>query len=82
MSLTENDRVMVYGNKAERLPTLAELSEYFNSNTSGNAATVEATNVSVEEDAVNGVDAGTLQATISALANRIRFLEIDHELQE
>lgn len=37
MSLTENDKVMVYGNKAERLPTLAELSEYFNSNTSGNS---------------------------------------------
>ena len=39
MSLTENDKVMVYGNKAERLPTLAELSEYFKSNTSGNVAT-------------------------------------------
>ena len=36
MSLTENDRVMVYGNKSERLPTLSELSEYINSN--GNAA--------------------------------------------
>ena len=111
MSLTENDRVMVYGNKAERLPTLAELSEYFNSNISGNAATasklatardltfsgaatgsgsfdgsqavdfaltlapVAATNVSVEEDAVNGVTADTLQATISELAARIQALE-------
>lgn len=32
MSLTENDRVMVYGNKAERLPTLSELSDFISSN--------------------------------------------------
>lgn len=41
MSLTENDRVMVYGNKAERLPTLAELSEYMTST----STPVTATNV-------------------------------------
>ena len=71
MSLTENERVLVYGNKAERLPTLAELSEYMSS-----AATpVTAAGVSVEEDAVNGVTADTLQATISALAARIQALE-------
>ena len=74
MSLTENDRVMVYGNKSERLPTLAELSEYITST----AYPVEATNVSVEADAVNGIDAGTLQATISALASRIEAIETFH----
>ena len=71
MSLTENDRVMVYGNKSERLPTLAELSEYMSST----ATPVEATNVSVEADVVNRVDAGTLQEVISALASRILALE-------
>ena len=71
MSLTENDRVMVYGNKSERLPTLAELSEYMSST----ATPVEATNVSVEADVENGVDAGTLQEVISALAARIQALE-------
>lgn len=71
MSLTENDRVMVYGNKAERLPTLAELSEYMTST----ATPVVATNVSIEADVDNGVDAGTLQETISALAARIQALE-------
>ena len=71
MSLTENDRVMVYGNKSERLPTLAELSEYMSST----ATPVEATNVSVEADVVNDVDAGTLQEVISALAARIQALE-------
>ena len=63
MSLTENDRVMVYGNKAERLPTLSELSEYINNN------------INIEEDVLNGVTAGTLQATIYALAARIQALE-------
>ena len=63
MSLTENDRVMVYGNKAKILPTLSELSEYINSN------------INIEADVVNGVTAGTLQATISALAARIQALE-------
>lgn len=29
MSLSENDRVMLYGNRTEKLPTLAELSKYF-----------------------------------------------------
>lgn len=71
MNLTENDRVMVYGNKAERLPTLAELSEYMTSV----ASPITATDVSVEADATNGVDADTLQATISALAARIQALE-------
>ena len=71
MSLTENDRVKVYGNKSERLPTLAELSEYMSST----ATPVEATNVSVEADVVNDVDAGTLQEVISALAARIQALE-------
>ena len=71
MSLTENDRVMVYGNKAERLPTLAELSEYVSST----LTPVAATNVSVEADDTNGVYAGTLQETISELATRILFLE-------
>ena len=71
MSLTENDRVMVYGNKSERLPTLAELSEYMSST----ATPVEATNVSVEADVEAYVDAGTLQEVISALASRIRALE-------
>lgn len=70
MSLTENDRVMVYGNKAERLPTLSELSEYINSNVS-----VAATNVNIAADVDNGVTADTLQATISALAARIQALE-------
>lgn len=71
MSLTENDRVMVYGNKAERLPTLAELSEYMTS-----AATpVTATSINIAADVVNGVTADTLQATISALAARIKALE-------
>ena len=71
MSLTENDGVMVYGNKAERLPTLEELSEYMTST----ATPVTAADVSVEEDTVNGVTADTLQATISALAARIKALE-------
>ena len=71
MSLTENDKIMVYGNKAERLPTLAELSEYMTST----STPVAATNVSVEADVDNGVTADTLQATISALAARIQALE-------
>ena len=70
MSLTENDRVMVYGNKSERLPTLSELSDYINSNVS-----VAATNVNIEADDDNGVTAGTLQETISALSARIQALE-------
>lgn len=71
MSLTENDRVMVYGNKSERLPTLAELAEYMTSRTTP----VAATDVSVEADLEVGVTANTLQATISALAVRIQALE-------
>ena len=70
MSLTENDRVMVYGNKSERLPTLSELLEYINSNVS-----VAATNVNIAEDVDNGVTADTLQETISALSARIQALE-------
>ena len=62
---------MVYGNKSERLPTLAELSQYMTST----ATPVTATDVSVEADETNGVAADTLQETISALAARIQALE-------
>lgn len=71
MSLSENDRVMLYGNRTEKLPTLAELSEYMSS-----AATpVTATSINIAADVDNGVTADTLQATISALAARIKALE-------
>lgn len=41
----------------------------------GGGGTVDATNVTVSADATNGVSAGNLQATISALAARIKALE-------
>ena len=75
MSLSENDRVMLYGNRAEKLPTLSELSDYINSNGSSNLVPVAATDVNIEADVDNGVTADTLQATISALAARIQALE-------
>ena len=71
MSLSENDRVMLYGNRAEILPTLAELSDFI----SINLVPVAATDVNIEADVDNGVIADTLQATISALAARIQALE-------
>ena len=75
MSLSENDRVMLYGNRTEKLPTLLELSDYINSNGSINLVPVAATDVNIEADVDNGVTADTLQATISALASRIQALE-------
>lgn len=38
-------------------------------------ASVKATSVAVAADATNGVDAGTLQEVVSALAARVKVLE-------
>lgn len=67
MSLTENDRVMVYGNKSERLPTLSELSEYMTST----ATTIAATNVNID----SSVYVGTLQEFVSLMINEINSLD-------
>ena len=71
MSLAENDRVMLYVNRAEILPTLAELSDFISSN----LIPIAATDVTIAADVDIGVTADTLQVTISALAARIQALE-------
>ena len=67
MSLTENDRVMVYGNKSERLPTLSELSEYMTST----ATPIAATNVNID----NSAYLGTLQEFVSLMIEEINSLD-------
>ena len=64
MSLTENDRVMVYGNKSERLPTL---SEYMTST----ATPIAATNVNID----NSAYLGTLQEFVSLMIEEINSLD-------
>lgn len=68
MSLSENDRVMLYGNRAEKLPTLAELSDYINSNGSSNIVSVDdITGISPDvETLLKAEDADTARTAIGA----------------
>lgn len=68
MSLSENDRVMLYGNRTEKLPTLAELSNYINSNGSSDPVSVDdITGISsVVETLLKADDAVTARASIGA----------------
>ena len=68
MSLSENDRVMLYGNRAEKLPTLAELSDYINSNGSSNIVSVDdITGISPDvETLLKAEDAVTARTAIGA----------------
>ena len=68
MSLSENDRVMLYGNRTEKLPTLAELSNYINSNSSSDPVSVDdITGISpVVETLLKADDAVTARASIGA----------------
>ena len=68
MSLSENDRVMLYGNRTEKLPTLAELSDYINSNGSSEPVSVDdITGISPDvETLLKAEDAVTARTAIGA----------------
>lgn len=70
MSLSENDRVMLYGNRTEKLPTLAELSKYFADVGGGSSEPVsvdDITGISPDvETLLKAEDAATARAAIGA----------------
>ena len=68
MSLSENDRVMLYGNRTEKLPTLAELSDYINSSGSSDPVSVDdITGISPDvETLLKAEDAATARTAIGA----------------
>lgn len=68
MSLSENDRVMLYGNRTEKLPTLAELSEYLVGDNSSDSVSVDdITGISPDvETLLKAEDAATARAAIGA----------------
>lgn len=69
MSLSENDRVMLYGNRTEKLPTLAELSDYINSSGGSNdpVSVDDIAGISpTVETLLNAGDAATARAAIGA----------------
>lgn len=69
MSLSETDRVMLYGNRTEKLPTLAELSDYINSS-GGSSEPVSVDDITgispTVETLLNAGDAATARAAIGA----------------
>ena len=70
MSLSENDRVMLYGNRTKKLPTLAELSDYINSNSSSDPVSVSVDDIAGispdVETLLKAEDAATARAAIGA----------------
>lgn len=70
MSLSENDRVMLYGNRTEKLPTLAELSDYINSNGSSDPVSVSVDDIAGispdVETLLKAENAATARAAIGA----------------
>ena len=68
MSLSENDRVMLYGNRTEKLPTLAELSEYLVGDNSSDSVSVDdITGISPDvETLLKAEDAATARSAIGA----------------
>lgn len=69
MSLSETDRVMLYGNRTEKLPTLAELSDYINSSGGSNdpVSVDDIAGISPDvETLLKAEDAATARAAIGA----------------
>lgn len=70
MSLSENDRVMLYGNRTEKLPTLAELSEYFADSGGGSSEPVSVDDITgispTVETLLKAEDAATARTAIGA----------------